>query len=372
MHKGLDTFRAFAFLAVFLNHAYLFSLGYLGVQAFFVLSGFLLIPILVDMKENLSTGNFFKSFYGRRALRIFPLYYFYLLAISLICYIALKDYGWILEIRTFVDQVPWALTYTYNFFNASSLYEVPNSLISHFWSLAVEEQFYLICPFVILLTNPKALKRLLLIIVVLGPVWRLLIASVVQGGVIPFLSSTVHLAVYVLPFSHMDAFAMGGYFALYKTSDRTNWRTIALLAGSIPLGYLTQYIATGHMDWSSFGYTYYVRDQFIWAYTFFDLAFAKALVQIRDDKFFPRLFDNPAMNYLGKISYGLYVYHFPIIWLVRAANPGLSKVSVAVISLVITIAVSSISYTLLEVKIMNWKDRLFPKTQPANTTVQLV
>ncbi|MFT5830847.1 MAG: peptidoglycan/LPS O-acetylase OafA/YrhL, partial [Bacteroidia bacterium] len=71
MNPGLTSFRAFAFLAVYLYHAHVLSVGYLGVQAFFVLSGFLLTPILIDMKQSMSTRHYFTKFYGRRALRIF-------------------------------------------------------------------------------------------------------------------------------------------------------------------------------------------------------------------------------------------------------------------------------------------------------------
>ena len=89
MNKGLTSFRALAFFAIFLFHINYFGTGhlgiqagYLGVQAFFVLSGFLLTPILVDMKSNLNKKDFFIHFYGRRALRIFPLYYLYLVIVA--------------------------------------------------------------------------------------------------------------------------------------------------------------------------------------------------------------------------------------------------------------------------------------------------
>ena len=86
MNKGITSFRALAFIAVFLFHIHRVQAGYLGVLAFFVLSGFLLIPILIEMKESLSNKDFFTHFYGRRALRIFPLYYVYLLAVALMSF----------------------------------------------------------------------------------------------------------------------------------------------------------------------------------------------------------------------------------------------------------------------------------------------
>jgi peptidoglycan/LPS O-acetylase OafA/YrhL len=89
MIRALDSFRFYAFLAVFLFHIGRFDAGYLGVQAFFVLSGFLLTPILVDMKRALPLKRYMISFYGRRVLRICPLYYFYLLVAGLLGGIAI-------------------------------------------------------------------------------------------------------------------------------------------------------------------------------------------------------------------------------------------------------------------------------------------
>ena len=81
--KSLDSFRFFAFFAVYLFHTNILGCGYLGVQAFFVLSGFLITPILLEMRQELNFKSYLIVFYSRRALRIFPLYYGYLV-ISLI------------------------------------------------------------------------------------------------------------------------------------------------------------------------------------------------------------------------------------------------------------------------------------------------
>src|SRR5574339_1073189 len=79
MIPGLDGLRAIAFLLVFAFHTDYLQIGWIGVQFFFVLSGFLITGILLDMKKSLPPRDYFFKFYGRRFLRIFPLYYFYLL-----------------------------------------------------------------------------------------------------------------------------------------------------------------------------------------------------------------------------------------------------------------------------------------------------
>src|SRR3989304_4593788 len=78
MIAGLDGLRAIAILIVFFFHTRNLPFGWMGVQLFFVLSGFLITDILLRMKESLPRRAFFVKFYGRRFLRIFPLYYFYL------------------------------------------------------------------------------------------------------------------------------------------------------------------------------------------------------------------------------------------------------------------------------------------------------
>ena len=145
-YRGLDSFRLFAFMAVYLYHVGVMPSGYVGVLAFFVLSGFLLTPILVDMRRELSGRRFFLNFYGRRWLRIFPLYYFYL------ALIAAAAGGQLIGrapsvLQHATGQLVYALTYTYDFFHASSGYRF-SPLLTHFWSLAVEEQFYVVWPLV--------------------------------------------------------------------------------------------------------------------------------------------------------------------------------------------------------------------------------
>jgi len=135
MIKSLNSFRAIAFFVVFLFHTNLLKCGYLGVQAFFVLSGFLITPILVDMKSKMQFKLYWKNFMGRRLLRIFPIYYLLLLLLFALGFII--HYRDIPLASSFYHQFVYACTYTYNFFNATNGYE-RNSLIAHLWSLAVE------------------------------------------------------------------------------------------------------------------------------------------------------------------------------------------------------------------------------------------
>lgn len=373
MSKGLTSFRALAFFAVFLFHIndktnLGIGAGYLGVQAFFVLSGFLLTPILIEMKSNLGKKDFFFHFYGRRALRIFPLYYSYIVIAALVSFLAISlnsqteiiPNKFITQFSRFIEQLPWTMTYTYDFFHATKYIRI-SYFATHFWSLAVEEQFYLIWPLAIFLVPFDRLKRFLLIVILAGPIMRILLAAIIDSHTIPLLRFP-DVVIYVLPFSHFDAFAIGGYFALYTRSRSPYlvWGSIFLV---LALGMITSWLSTGHIHWDQLGYGPFMKDsyKYVWGYSVVNLMFAYILIHVKNKSFLPTLFENPLLVYLGKISYGLYVFHFPVIWLVYSTMgnfPDIVQVSTA---LLLTIILSMASYEFMEKRFINSKDKYFAK-----------
>lgn len=134
----LDGLRAIAILFVMVFHLGVFPLGWVGVPLFFVLSGYLITTILVADRSK-SLRDFLARFYWRRTVRIFPLYYLYVLIIAVAAILfgySLNGYGWF-------------LAYLGNYQIALSQDVPAGGLVAHLWSLAVEEQFYLIWPFVV-------------------------------------------------------------------------------------------------------------------------------------------------------------------------------------------------------------------------------
>lgn len=159
-YRRLDGLRCFAITLVLIDHfggiiSKKLPLGPYGVNLFFVISGFLITSILMNMRFD-SFGNAYFKFMLRRALRIFPIYYITILTL------------WLLQMETVKNNITWLLTYTYNY--AWVYFSLPENQINHFWSLCVEEQFYLFWPLLILSfqKSPKILLSIIIFLILLG------------------------------------------------------------------------------------------------------------------------------------------------------------------------------------------------------------
>lgn len=370
MIPGLDGLRAIAFLFVFAFHTNYFQMGWTGVTLFFVLSGFLITGILLDMKAGLTTGQYFVKFYGRRFLRIFPLYYFYLILIAALA-------AWLISIpfrpnymQIVLDQIWYAVAYMYDFFFATAAFQ-KSYFLDHFWSLSVEEQFYIFWPLLLLLVPERYLKKLFIGFILLGPVSRLALFFLHGSGVFRFLADSPAHFIYPLPFSHIDAFALGAYISRFPIPRAR--QQFFLLAGLIPMiGLISEYMATRSVgDISALGYPLHMPEayKFIWAYSLLNYFFAVTIYGVAKEGWFTHFLEWRPLRYLGKISYGLYVYHFPIIWFAgRIADlgiePPLLQPLSALVAFLATLLVASLSFHWIERPITNLKDRYFPLQDP--------
>ena len=365
MIPGLDGLRALAFLLVFALHTDYLQVGWIGVQFFFVLSGFLITGILLDMKKSLPPRQYFYKFYGRRFLRIFPLYYFYLLLMTAVVI-------WLISVsyrpnymKIFLDQIHYAIAYVYDFFFATNFVK-HSDFLDHFWSLSVEEQFYIFWPLLILLIPERALKKLFLSFIVLGPIFRIALFFIHRSGAFRFLGDPAAVFIYPLPFSHIDAFAFGAYISRYSI-PKAKGQFFFLLAALPIIGYASNTLATGTMGAvSTFGFPLLLGNayQFIWGYSLLNYFFAVTVYAVARENLFVRFLDGKVMQYLGKISYGLYVYHFQVVWFSgRIRDFGfpepISKVLTALIAFLATVLIASASYYWLERPLLNLKDRFF-------------
>ncbi len=377
MIGGLDGLRALAFLGVFAYHTNYLRFGWVGVDLFFVLSGFLITDILLRMKDSLPVKEFFSKFYGRRMIRILPLYYFYLLILTIIALATphinlgplITNYQ-----HDFYNNIWYAFFYVYDFFSASAAYEKTWTFI-HLWSLSVEEQFYLIWPLLILITPKKHFKKLCLTAIALGPLFRLITTLVFRHHLFPFLSSNPQEATYVLPFSQVDAFALGAYISRFDL-PRPRLQLLALLFVVPALGILTDYLVTGQYVLATLGYNLPLAGAYkeVWGYSLLNYLFAVLIYCVVKTKLFQSDLSGSIISYLGKISYGLYIYHYFIIAIVvslfkKYSLPHyLGAPEVFWTALILTIMISSLSYHLLEKPVLNLKTRFFdiPSTVPVS------
>jgi peptidoglycan/LPS O-acetylase OafA/YrhL len=343
--RSLDGVRFFAFFGVFVFHALQGNAklgpwaahGALGVQVFFVLSGFLIGDILLGLRErtSLPLGHRLRTFYVRRALRIFPLYYLVLVLIALLPSIGITVIGG--------RDVFW--------WNAAYLTNVAIYLgrgfggQSHFWSLAVEEHFYLIAP-LLMLTVP--LRRLTLAFVV---TWIACAALRCYDG--PDTRSLEWLSP-----MQFDCMTVGIAAAML---ERQGTFLGVGLEGAMKLAKASAALALvimglAHLHVAGARFVEHVAEQWL-----VSVASAGLILSLwnSESSAWARFFSLRPLAYLGKISYGLYVFHLPIIVIVTTSLENVMKHGSAIPALAVTILVSMISWRLFESPINDLK-RHFP------------
>jgi peptidoglycan/LPS O-acetylase OafA/YrhL len=337
----LDGLRAIAIGLVLTGHFYSQAaslsvpLAWLGVRLFFVLSGFLITSILLLQKEKiaanvLSRSVALKTFYMRRVLRLFPLYY---LVIALALFFNV-DMG----------RESWAYLVLY-------LTNVKMALIggwigefSHLWSLAAEEQFYLLWPWLIIFLKNRSLPWVLTAVVLSGLVFRALMVYTGQS-----------IFADMLLFGVTDALGMGALLAVMsniRIDSRIMNKVKYLFFRALPiaalLGLIASVILFVTVEWTSatFG---------IWATFLTSLPFAWLVWHSSSgfEGLLGRFLSSGPMVYIGKISYGIYIIHAFVPSLLSRINinPGNLPKGVEAWFLVITLAtilLASVSWFLLE------------------------
>jgi peptidoglycan/LPS O-acetylase OafA/YrhL len=294
--KPLDGVRGLAILMVVLSHGFeanvdssgvlvkaisaLFFYGRFGVDLFFVLSGFLITGILVDTRED---SHYFRRFLGRRALRILPLYYGVLFILILLTLPLHMHWN---------GMLPLLLTYTQNFrpFAIEKLAPIPSIGLFHFWSLAVEEQFYLVWPLVVFFVRSR---RALLWVIALGSLSALVLRIGLLRMGVPW------LVIHVITPTRADALLIGGALALALRSPF--WPRLQRIA---PFAFLLLlpllFIPDSWLPGPLIG----LRE------TPTALCFAALIAwSLRPASLIRPFMENKALRFLGKYSYGIYVIH---------------------------------------------------------------
>lgn len=298
--KQLNGIRFIAVFLVLLDHWLVpilpVPLGHLGVVIFFVLSGFLITRILflnADEIQQTKSSAWPKiiRFIYRRSLRIFPIYFILLFI------------GLIFNISNFKELWPWLISYTPNIYIMIKGQWL--GTWDHLWSLAVEEQYYLIFPYFILFLNKNRYVRLFIIMISLGILSRLIFYLIVPHDSI----EKYWMFSYVNPLSAIDCFGMGGLLAYFYHYDYNYLLKIAekknLLLITISAVFISLILSN---------YSVYTYDN-IWFSIFersISAIFAYFLIMnalMERNNYLGVLLENKVVIYLGSISYGIYLYH---------------------------------------------------------------
>lgn len=337
-----DSIRAIAVILVLIHHLipapWSKYIGPYAVALFFVLSGFLITRILLSEKmkisENATTfGKAIKSFYIRRSIRILPIYY--LLFISLFLFhqvieIDIKGSAW------------YYLTYTSNIllFNLQRWI----GMFSHTWSLSVEEQFYFIWPFFVLLVPFDKLK--------------LISYTIIAGG---FLYSLVFPMLYPeLKFFNLQTPACMPVFALGALLGYHNFSGLSYNAGFLKICYVIGMIFPVILI--VIGYLTVLNPFDYIGQLYYGIPAACFIISALNNKsplINKFIFSNKFLIYLGKISYGIYLYHMPIYYLwpylnhrlyrvLQVTNPDIQFTSDIILCSLITYFVSILSWKYIE------------------------
>jgi peptidoglycan/LPS O-acetylase OafA/YrhL len=294
--RALDGIRGFAFIAVFAYHSLLYTIepttptvrilrniiimGWSGVDLFFVLSGFLITTILLNARQ---AENYFRVFYTRRALRIFPLYYLVLFTSLVFCG---GHFGWKAQIFYWLNLS--------NLPTAFHPYLIP--FLAHFWSLAIEEQFYFIWPALVKWIEPRRLAYICLSIILSVFLIRNTPSVLQTHGTYPEL-------IYRLTPFRLDTLCSGALLAilLRNTPDlslfRPYLRAICCLSGLV-------------FGISAYGKLYTSPLVIRFGYTaFVVLATCLVTLSLNQKGLTSRLFSNSFLRLVGRYSYCLYLLH---------------------------------------------------------------
>ena len=312
-YPAFNGLRASAIVLVFCRHyltlvspAKIFWGAWVGVDLFFVISGFLITGILYD---SLGQPRYFSTFYIRRSLRIFPLFYGVFLVLGVLkafCWLLFSEALWSYALYVGNIVAPYLAAHHY----VPSIITLPShpgwSLrVDHLWSLCVEEQFYLIWPFVVYkIQSRTALLRVCATFIVLTPILR----CAIFASASPLFLAYGHL--YYATYSRFDTLLMGAFLAIWlrgakPTKKQLRQYSYALAVSTASI--LAIGVALTIRKWPYSGSNPFLATV---GFSLIGLFMVSIVLRSLDEEsLLARMMAHSALVYLGTISYGFYVFH---------------------------------------------------------------
>jgi peptidoglycan/LPS O-acetylase OafA/YrhL len=351
-NKQLDGLRFLAIFGVLIAHWIQWTIPYpllrnlpygTGVQLFFVLSGYLITKILLDFRlanarNGVGNANSIKAFYIRRTLRIFPIYYITIFFILFINFDNVRE------------LFPWLVSYTINFKHALGAGEGDLRSFSHFWSLAVEEQFYLFWTFVIVFTPERFLKQIILLFILGSLMLKFYFGAFTSHGT-DFSTLTI---------INMHSLGFGGIIAVISTYYKDAFFKFPSWPLKIALLLLIGIFLVVFDYFAQSGFSFYVL---FWSEPLLIFIYGLAIIIVIKNGFkgvVKWFLENPVVVYLGKISYGMYILHLfmaPLYFnfISKYIYIPYSDLGCFIIFFIIMVALSTLSWFAIEKPINNLK-----------------
>jgi peptidoglycan/LPS O-acetylase OafA/YrhL len=349
---ALDGVRAIAvFLVIFYHFGVPRVPGAHGVMIFFVLSGFLITWLLLKEDEQNGTISL-AGFYKRRTLRIFPAFYVYWSLLIVYLLVGAKPLNWPHAISSF--------TYTSNYYNA--IHGDLNDGFSHTWSLAIEEQFYLLWPLIFLFLRRRIARAGIVLAVLIGLVW-------IYRGILCYVFNVDQGYIYSAFDTRLDELLVGCLVAILIRQGQLSsfWRAITAhtLLPLVTIGLLLVSIYVGN--------AYVDRYRDVFGFAIEPLLVAVLLVQL--------IVLSPSrlwawtewwvLKFLGRISYSLYLYQQVVLYPVKKLMSSFPTVLQLIAAILATITVGALSYYAIELpflRLQGMRSKL-PQSAPSPQTV---
>ena len=344
-HFGsLNGLRFFCIAAVLWHHApvwtaidaapLILTRGFAGVDFFFVLSGFLITTLL--MREAAARGRFsLKGFYWRRFLRIIPVYFLVVTLVSAY-YIGVKGE------TQYLDQLPFYYLFLSNFLMS----HIP--LLTPTWSLAVEEQYYVVWPLLLMLLPARWLLPVLTVLILLNVV--AVLGWLTPLGIAAFAVGPLEFAMFNTTYAPI--LIGSGSAVLLHRPESFAW--LGRIFGQAPASVLSFLLVLALLQWLP-------ADLRGWPNLVLHLAMAAALISvvIREDNALRPLLALAPLSRIGEISYGIYLYHLIALHIantgLRAFGFGHFDWAILLIYSVISVIIAEVSFRTFERYFLNLK-----------------